>query len=66
MGEWAASYAPDLLGLTLDELAGRSDFLYVADSKLATAENMAYLHQHRGRFITALVAGTLRWQNWKA
>ena len=36
------------------ELAGRSDFLYVADSKLATAKNMAYLHQHRGRFITVL------------
>ena len=33
---------------------GRSDFLYVADSKLATAENMAYLHQHRGRFLTVL------------
>ena len=38
----------------LCELAGRSDFLYVADSKLATAENMAYLHQHRGRFLTVL------------
>jgi len=38
----------------LCELAGRSDFLYVADSKLATAENMAYLHQHQGRFITVL------------
>ncbi|MBU8872043.1 MAG: IS1634 family transposase [Gemmatimonadales bacterium] len=38
----------------LCELAGRSDFLYVADSKLATAENMAYLHQHGGRFITVL------------
>ncbi|MCP3997353.1 MAG: IS1634 family transposase [bacterium] len=38
----------------LCELAGHSDFLYVADSKLATAENMAYLHQHRGRFITVL------------
>jgi len=38
----------------LCELAGRNDFLYVADSKLATAENMAYLHQHRGRFITVL------------
>ena len=38
----------------LCQLAGRSDFLYVADSKLATAENMAYLHQHRGRFITVL------------
>ncbi len=38
----------------LCELAGRSDFLYVTDSKLATAENMAYPHQHRGRFITVL------------
>jgi transposase len=38
----------------LCELAGRNDFLYVADSKLATAENMAYLHQHRGRFLTVL------------
>jgi transposase len=38
----------------LCELAGRSDFLYVADSKLATSENMAHLHQHRGRFLTVL------------
>jgi transposase len=38
----------------LCEVAGRSDFLYVADSKLATADNMAYLHQHRGRFLTVL------------
>jgi transposase len=38
----------------LCELAGRKDFLYVADSKLATAENMAYLNQHDGRFVTVL------------
>ena len=38
----------------LCELAGRKDFLYVADSKLATAENMAYLDQHDGRFVTVL------------
>ena len=38
----------------LCELAGRRDFLYVADCKLATAENMAYLHQRGGRFITVL------------
>jgi transposase len=38
----------------LCEVAGRSDFLYVADSKLATTDNMAYLHQHRGRFLTVL------------
>jgi hypothetical protein len=29
-------------------------FLYVADCKLATVENMAYLHQHQGRFVTVL------------
>lgn len=33
---------------------GRRDFLYVADCKLATAENMAYLHQRGGRFVTVL------------
>lgn len=38
----------------LCELAGRRDFLYVVDSKLATAGNMAYLHQYGGRFITVL------------
>lgn len=38
----------------LCQLAGRRDFLYVADSKLATADNMAYLHQHGGRFVTVL------------
>ena len=38
----------------LCELAGRKDFLYVADSKLATAENMTYLDQHDGRFVTVL------------
>jgi len=36
------------------QLTGRRDFLYVADSKLATSENMAYVHQRGGRFITVL------------
>jgi transposase len=35
-------------------LAGRRDFLYVADCKLASAENMAYIHQHDGRFVTLI------------
>jgi transposase len=39
---------------TLCDLTGRRDFLYVADCKLATAENMAHLHQHGGRFLTIL------------
>jgi transposase len=38
----------------LCQLSGRRDFLYVADSKLATRENMAYIHQHGGRFLTVL------------
>jgi transposase len=57
-------------------LAGRRDFLYVADCKLATAENMAYVHQHGGRFLTliprtriedrsfreSLLRGQVRWR----
>jgi transposase len=35
-------------------LAGCRDFLYVADCKLATAENMAHVHQHGGRFLTLI------------
>jgi transposase len=38
----------------LCKLTGRRDFLYVADCKLATAQNMAHLHQHGGRFLTVL------------
>ena len=38
----------------LCKLTGRREFLYVADCKLATAENMAYLHQRGGRFVTVL------------
>lgn len=38
----------------LRSLTGRSDFLYVADSKLASAENMDHIHQNAGRFVTVL------------
>jgi transposase len=38
----------------LGEPTGRRDFLYVADCKLATAENMAHIHQNGGRFLTVL------------
>jgi len=38
----------------LCELAGRKDFLYVADSKLATIENMNYIAGKGGRFVTVL------------
>src|SRR4051794_32917856 len=57
-------------------LAQRRDFLYVADCKLATAENMAHVHQQGGRFLTliprtrgedrsfreSLVRGQVRWR----
>jgi transposase len=35
-------------------LAQRRDFLYVADCKLATAENMAHIHRHGGRSLTTI------------
>ena len=38
----------------LCQLTGRRDFLYVADCKLASSENMAHVHQHQGRFVTVL------------
>jgi len=38
----------------LHALVGRSDFLYVADCKLATSENMNYIARQQGRFITVL------------
>ncbi len=38
----------------LARLVGRSDFLYVADSKLATREQMAHIHSHGGRFLSIL------------
>ena len=38
----------------LCRLAGRRDFLYVADCKLATKDNMQYIHREGGGFITVL------------
>ena len=38
----------------LCHIAGRSDFLYVADSKLATQSNREHIHQKGGRFVTIL------------
>jgi transposase len=35
-------------------LVGRPDFLYVADSKLATREQMAHIHARGGRFVSVL------------
>jgi len=35
-------------------LTGRSDFLYVADCKLATREQMSHIHARGGRFVSVL------------
>ena len=39
---------------TLHALAGRPNFLYVADSKLCTQETLRYIDARHGRFITVL------------
>jgi len=39
---------------TLRRLVGRTDFLYVADSKLCTKDNMAHIAGQGGRFVTVL------------
>lgn len=38
----------------LRQLVGRTDFLYVADCKLATRDNLQYIHNQGGRFVTIL------------
>jgi transposase len=38
----------------LRELIGRPDFLYVADCKLATSENLQYIANSSGRFVSIL------------
>ena len=47
----------------LRHLTGRSDFLYVADSKLCTRENMRHIDFHKGRFVTVLprTRGEVSW-----
>ncbi len=35
-------------------LLGRTDFLYVADSKLCSRDAMRHIHTHHGRFVTVL------------
>jgi transposase len=40
--------------LFLRALVGKSDFLYVADSKLCSRENMGLIAEHLGRFLTVM------------
>jgi transposase len=39
---------------TLRAVAGRSDFLYVADSKLCSFDNLDYINRAGGRFVTVM------------
>jgi transposase len=39
---------------TLRSVAGRADFLYVADSKLCSRDNMMHIHESGGRFVTVM------------
>jgi transposase len=41
---------------TLVALTGRADFLYVADSKLASFDNVAHIHTRGGRLLSVLPA----------
>ena len=38
----------------LRALAGRADFLYVADSKLCSHDNLDHIHRAGGRLLTVL------------
>jgi len=39
---------------TLRTVAGRTDFLYVADSKLCSHDNLSFIDRAGGRFVTVL------------
>lgn len=39
---------------TLRAIAGRADFLYVADSKLCSRDNLDHIHRAGGRFVTVM------------
>jgi hypothetical protein len=50
---------------TLRVVAGRPDFLYVADSKLCSRENMNYIDRAGGRFVTVLPRTRLEDQEFR-
>jgi len=49
------THVPTWDGLT--RLLGRTDFLYVADAKLCSADAMGHIHRNKGRFVTVLPHG---------
>ena len=51
---------------TLRTLAGRPDFLYVADSKLCSRENMDHIDRAGGRFVTVMPRNRLEDSEFRA
>ncbi len=55
---WSGNRTDDRVHRTnleaLRTLLGRADFIYVADSKLCTRDNLAELARHGGKFVTVL------------
>lgn len=51
---------------TLRAIAGRADFLYVADSKLCSRENLDAIHRAGGRFVTVLPRSRLEDAEFRA
>ena len=52
---------------SLRELTGTADFLYVADSKLCSRENLDYIDQNGGRLVTVIPRSRLEdseFRNW--
>ena len=50
----------------LVKVAGTKEFLYVADSKLCSAEAMDYIHRNGGRFVTVIPRKRLEDQEFRA
>ncbi|MDP2367052.1 IS1634 family transposase, partial [Rhodoferax sp.] len=51
---------------TLRRVAGRADFLYVADSKLCSRENMDHIDRAGGRFVTVMPRNRLEDAEFRA
>jgi transposase len=50
---------------SLRKVAGRADFLYVADSKLCSAQNTEHIHRAGGRFVSVLPRNRIEDQQFR-
>ena len=49
---------------TLRRIAGKPDFLYVADAKLCSHPNMSHIHENGGRFVTVVPRNRLEYKEF--